>query len=97
MKDETLDKGWEKEFNKEVIDYFWDMPTVCGTMRLSLSHIEKVKQFITNLLAEQKAEIIERVKGTISLRPTHHNGEVFMLPVGWLSNLEKDIINLIKE
>jgi hypothetical protein len=54
MKEEIkqLQEKAREEFNKEVVDYFWDKKTICGTQRLSINHIEKIIQF-QNTLIEQ--------------------------------------------
>jgi hypothetical protein len=81
MKDETLDRGWEKkmedEFNTKDIS---DDTEICFLK-------SELKQFITNLLAEQKAEIIERVE---KLRDDEDKPTEAGL-------LIENIINLIKE
>jgi hypothetical protein len=57
--DETLDKGWEDRFDDEFVEIF--NPTRPDASIVKHPRHDDIKQFITNLLAEQKAEIIERV------------------------------------
>ena len=56
---------WVVEFDEEVIDYFWNKPTICGTQRLSLNHIEKIKDFITKTLQQQKKDLIKEIEGIV--------------------------------
>jgi uncharacterized protein (DUF2164 family) len=57
----TMGKKILKEFEKEVVDYFWNKETVVGTQRLSSNHIEKIKSFILSALSKQLEEIRDEI------------------------------------
>jgi hypothetical protein len=59
---ETMKKEILKEFEKEVVDYFWNKETVVGTQRLSSNHIEKIKSFILSALSKQLEEIRDEIE-----------------------------------
>jgi hypothetical protein len=96
MKDETLDKGWEKEFDDEFVEIF--NPTRPDASIVKHPRHDDIKQFITNLLAEQKAEIIKRVKkakrrGWQESSVIKHKSDFNDM----YSEVLQDFINIIKE
>jgi len=61
----TVDNKWEEEFDKEVVDYFWNKKTTVGTQRLSINHIERIKQFIHKVIKQREDELKKEFKGMI--------------------------------
>ena len=92
MKDETLDKGWEEKFDEKFVDTckIWN----CATDEPNPTVENEFKQFITNLLAERTAEIIERVKPVLRKKFEELYDNQYSLQA-W--NEADEIINLIKE
>ena len=67
-----VSEEWEERFEKEIIDYFWDRETVIGTQRLSLNHINKIKDFIRKQRQEAYEEgLKERCQNMLSKEETY--------------------------
>jgi hypothetical protein len=87
--DETLDNGWEDRFDFHI-----------EHLKIPKIYVQSIKQFINNLLAEQKAEIIERVENA-PIHKAHtyasENADIYRAYDAGQERMKKDVLNIIKE
>jgi hypothetical protein len=94
----TIDRGWEDRIKFITHPDADGVMGSCGGPCYQCKKDEKLKQFITNLLAEQKAEIIERVE---KAKRRHFEETSFIKHRNDFNDayneVVDDIINIIKE
>lgn len=72
---------------------------MCEVFEIIIQDRNRLKSFIQSEIAlaidNRNREVVELVKGVITLYPTNYKGTPFMLPVGWSEELEQCVISLI--